>query len=214
METLPASYFGLEREVHTRLRVVTKRLGETDPRAPNPVVLAGFDVAALDPGDREPDADRWNAELVDLYRTLIETKVFTAAKPLMVIWNADAGTGKPTWSLGVPVAEGTEVKPPLVRQHVPAMTVHVHRGTAREILKKFGGRKEENPTVWTFVGNVRRAAGSGLTRPAILMLRFPDWELADLDDDSDLEVLFGEPAAAASQGAETEAVVGRDPAMP
>lgn len=179
------------------MRVRTAHLGEVKESAPNPAELPGFDLAALDSGGREPDADRWNTELEALYRALLDGKVFTAAKPVMVIWNADAGRGQVQWSLGVPVAEEMEVKPPLVRRRVPAMRVHVTRGKAREILEKFGGSREENPTVWTFVGNVRKAAGSALAHPTILMFRFLDWELADLDDGAPMELLLGEPIAAA-----------------
>lgn len=211
LQALPPSYFGLDRSTHTRIRAQTARMGHIERDAPDPADMGGFAVAALDTSGREPDADRWNSELDDLYKALLDGKVFTVAKPVMVIWNADAGRGAVSWSIGVPVAEETEVKPPLVRQRMPAMKVHVIRGEAREILGRFGGRKEENPTVWTFVGNAMRAARSTLGHPTVLMFRFPDWELADLDDHSEMELVLGEPVAAASPPAASDSGPGQGP---
>lgn len=204
---LPPSYLGLDRRTYVRIRVESGRMGQTERDVPNPTEMAGFDLAALDVGDREVESNRWNKELVELYTALLENKVFSAAKPMVVFWNADAGHGKMSWSIGVPVAKEIEVPAPLLRKHVPPMKVHVERGLAREILARFGGRLEDKPTYWTFVHNVRRAASSTITRPAIMIVRFPDWDEKDLNEESEMEVILGEPAPVHEQAAGPDTTV-------
>jgi len=194
MLTLPATYFGHDLRTHVTQRVKTQQIARLEPTAANPTVLEGFALATLEGEKRPFNPDAWNTELENLYRALIDAKIFTVAKPMVVIWNADAFKEPIDWSIGVPVLPDTAAVPPLRLRRVPTIKAYHKTGPARDLGGDGSGsvqdKRQDISTFWSMLKIDYRKLP---VRPRIVIFAFPGFFESPLNEESILDFIVGEP---------------------
>lgn len=131
MPEVPDSYWGIDAKRLADLLAETAKLAEPSRGPGNPRWVEGYSYAAL---EMTEEIDHW---IIDhgIYQTrqlLREQKVPTAAQAMYFVTPTDLDLMIFRWEIGIPVAEGTVVKPPLVLRKVPPTRVWVRNFTMRD----------------------------------------------------------------------------------
>lgn len=194
----PASFWNLSPRQHVILRARTVRMLQVPPEVANPMEFPPLSLAALDLTEGGGPGEFFDPVVQQLYERLYEQKVFTAAAPVVVFWEPFVRASKPRWSVAVPVADDTQVKPPLRLVRIPATRIHAERLAVKE-AKKFvepvPSQPGKKPSVFEIsriaVTNMRKKV-SLTVQPSYVMVRLPDLSLSPTGPDSVFEVLFVE----------------------
>ena len=128
---VPDGHWGLDAERLADVLAATAKLAEPDPGPTNPRWVKGFSYAAL---EMTEEIDHW---IIDhgIYRTrllLQEQKVPTAAQAMYFVTPVDLDLMIFRWEIGIPVAEGTVLKPPLVLKKASSSRAWVRNFTMRD----------------------------------------------------------------------------------
>lgn len=194
----PAAFWNLPLSRHVVIRGKTANMGAVKRGTPNPHEWPPMTLAVLNrTGGGEP-GDYSNKDVDELFQHLVRQRIFTAALPLLVVWNAFAPSGKVQWSIAVPVVEGTQVRPPLTLRNLPTLKVHAERTTPAIGMKTYGPGTTKNKTpadlLRTIVANMRKRLPL-TTKPTFVMVRFPEIRDSPNHAESTFEALFAEPVA-------------------
>ena len=145
VEAMPVSFWNLDVRKHALIRAKTRRLLEIPEGAQNPMDFPEVTLAVLDIEGGGKERDFFDHLVEQLFQKLLDQKVFTAAVPLIVFWDALGSSSKPRWSAAVPVADDAKVSPPLRLHRMPAFRAHVLRIPVQEARKYSGIPDPKNP---------------------------------------------------------------------
>lgn len=191
MARLPASYFGLDVRSHALLRISTTRLGEARTVESGHEEVQGLSLAYVREYEGIDKTAPDPSKLADeVYTHLIEQKILTLAKPLLVVWNISQRSGAIRWSVAVPVTENSEPKEPVQVRHVPRLHAKVFRGKAKEIFEKYLPNLS-NENFWHVLAGLERNVGF---KSEFLLIRFSDFDKSPAGEESEIELILGTAA--------------------